>query len=161
LRIELDKRFKKQIKGSLEKHAFQIGVTQSGIHKRARSKRDGLKSFAGGPARRTSSRPSGVTNADLAEFARKKDDIFRAPFDNPSKSQKDILAFTNEFFKYTFGKSTYKRLENLLQAIVRNPILRGDYGRNARRTAIAKGFNRLYIDTAQMFRSIKARVTRV
>jgi hypothetical protein len=49
-------------------------------------------------------------------------------------------------------------LTNAIQAIVRNPILRGDYGRNNLFTQKVKGFNRLMIDTGQFFNNIKARV---
>jgi hypothetical protein len=53
-----------------------------------------------------------------------------------------------------------KRLgfETCLQAIVRNPILKGEYGRNSRLTQKIKGFNRYMIDTAQLFKNIKADV---
>jgi hypothetical protein len=67
----------------------------------------------------------------------------------------------NEILKLGFGRSEMKRVQNLLQAVIRNPILRGDYGRNAMSTARNKGFNRLFIDTGQFFRAIKAKVTRV
>ncbi len=51
-----------------------------------------------------------------------------------------------------------KRCENLLQAIVRNPILRGEYGKQGRSTTRTKGFYSPMIDTAQLFKSIKASV---
>jgi hypothetical protein len=47
-----------------------------------------------------------------------------------------------------------------LQAIVRNPILRGDYGKNKKETIKRKGFDRYMIDTGQFFNSIIARVTK-
>ena len=50
------------------------------------------------------------------------------------------------------------RAENLLQAIVRNPMLRGDYGPNLqRRRRKRRGSDRAMIgDTAQLFKAIKA-----
>jgi hypothetical protein len=68
----------------------------------------------------------------------------------------EIVKFTREFFKLAFGKSEKKRAENLLQAVVRNPMLRGDYGPNAPLTKKIKGFDRAMIDTAQLFKAIKA-----
>lgn len=54
-----------------------------------------------------------------------------------------------------------KRLENLLQAIVRNPILRLEYGKNTATAADNKGFDRHLFDTGQMFKAITARAKRV
>jgi hypothetical protein len=49
-------------------------------------------------------------------------------------------------------------MENLAQAIIRNPILRGDYGSNSALTRKIKGFDRFMFDTGQLFQSIKAKV---
>jgi hypothetical protein len=71
----------------------------------------------------------------------------------------DIIKFSNEFFKLAFGRSQEKRVVNLLQAIVRNPILRGEYGGpNSALTKRIKGFNRPMIDTAQLFKALRARI---
>ena len=72
------------------------------------------------------------------------------------KKSSDIVRFSREFLKLAFGKSQKKRCENLLQAIVRNPMLRGDYGPNSELTQKIKGFDRATIDTAQLFKSIRA-----
>lgn len=153
--IKLDKRFAKQAKGVFEKYAFQVGILQDAPHKLPGK---GLKSYAGGPARKTSNKPSGMTISQVSEDLRKKTGInlYTAPFS--SKKNKDILDFVKEFMQVCTGKSQPKRAENLLQAIVRNPILRGDYGRNTPITAKIKGFNRYLIDTAQFFKAITAKV---
>jgi hypothetical protein len=67
------------------------------------------------------------------------------------------MKFTKSFIDLVMGRVPIKRVENLVQAIVRNPILRQDYGTNEARTADAKGFDRHLIDTSQMFRALKAR----
>jgi hypothetical protein len=81
-----------------------------------------------------------------------------APFKQKSS---DIIKFSRAYLNLIFAnKPSIRNVENLLQAIVRNPILRGDYGHNKKKTADAKGFDRHLFDTGQMFKAIKAKVTK-
>jgi hypothetical protein len=155
--IKLDRRFEKQAKGKFEKYDFVVGVLQDGPHKTP-VKGGTLTSYAGGPTRKVSRKPSGMTIAQVSEHLQANTGInfYSRPFN--SKKNKDILNFTKSFFDLCAGRSQAKRCENFLQAIVRNPILRGDYGRNTGLTAKIKGFNRFMIDTGQLFRAIKAKV---
>jgi hypothetical protein len=74
-----------------------------------------------------------------------------------SKRSSDIIKFSNEFFKLAFGRTQKQRAVNLLQAIVRNPILRGEYKTESPLTQVIKGFSRPMIDTAQLFKALRAR----
>lgn len=156
--IKLDRRFAKQAKGVFEKYHFQVGIIQDTQHKQASPASQGLKSYASGPARKTSNKPSGMTISEVSEDLRKRTGInfYTRPFS--SKQNKDILNFVKSFFDLCAGRTQARRAENFLQAIVRNPILRGDYGKNTDQTAKLKGFNRFMIDTAQLFRAITAKV---
>lgn len=156
--IKLDRSFEKQARGVFEKYVFDVGVLNDSPHRNARSKSAGLKSVAGGPARKAGARTSGKSIAQVSEDLRHRLGLnfYTQPF--RSKRNADILRFTKSFFDLCAGRSVKQRCENLLQAIVRNPILRGDYGRNSARTAKLKGFNRLLIDTAQLFKNIRATV---
>lgn len=160
--IKLDGRFKKQLKGRIEAHSFEVGILKDAPHKLPQSKAKGLKSMAGGPSRKTGRRYSGVTIAEVSEDIRKnmRIDFYRRPF--KMKSNREIVKFSNQFLKSIMTPNgnikEKKRLENLLQAIVRNPILRGEYGVNTIATASRKGFNRLMIDTGQLFKAITAQV---
>lgn len=156
--IKLDRRFTRQAKGVFEKYDFQVGILQDEDHMQAQPASRGLKSYAGGPARKESSKPSGMTISELSQALRQRLGInfYTDPF--KSTKNKDILAFTKAFFDLCAGRTQARRAENLLQAIVRNPILRGDYGRNSEVTAKIKGFNRLMIDTSQLFKAIIAKV---
>jgi hypothetical protein len=160
--LKLDGRFKKQVKGRVEGHIFDVGILENKAHKLPRSKKEGLSAYAGGPVRKKSRIGSGATLAEVSEDVRKnlKINFYQRPF--RMKANKDILRFSKVFIKSIMtDNGTIKekrRLENLLQAIVRNPILRGDYGINTIATASRKGFNRLMIDTGQLFNGIKARV---
>lgn len=160
--IKLDARFKKQVKGIFEKYEFEIGL-DDGIHyagkkgKRGLHGQDVITNYARGPARLLDkTKPDGKIS-DIAEAFRKYLGInfWSTPFE---KKNSDIITFLNNFFSYAFGKSEKKRLINSLQAVVRNPILRGDYGHNSKITQAIKGFDRLGIDTAQLFKAIRADV---
>jgi len=157
VRITLDRRFKRKAKGIFERYEFEVGILDDGPHYNALDKSKGLKSYAGGPARKQGRTSSGSIS-DVSQENRKRMHVnyLTAPFKRRSS---DIIKFSNEFFKLAFGRSEKKRAENLLQAVVRNPILRGDYGHNSLATRKEKGFDRLMIDTAQLFKSIIARVT--
>lgn len=156
--IKLDKRFTRQAQGVFGKYQFQVGILEDRIHKLPQSLAKGLQSYAGGPARKVSRKSSGMTISQVSKDLRKKTKInfYTRPF--KSKKNLEILAFVKEFMKLCTGKTQARRAETLLQAIVRNPILRGDYGRNSSVTAKEKGFNRFMIDTAQLFKAIVAKV---
>lgn len=156
--MHLDRPLDEILRGKLTPYSFEVGILHDGPHY---APLDGKpKQYAGGKARRQS---RSLINGSLSSVSR---DVRRhlgfnyltRPF---KKKHSDIVRFTHQFFKMAFGTGKVakrKRCENLLQAVVRNPILRGDYGRNSRLTAKIKGFNRKLIDTAQFFKSIAARV---
>ncbi len=163
MKIELDKRFKDKLKGRFGKYSLEVGVIEDGDYKKPKRGVPGLKGqeiisvYAGGPIRQKTRQSSGQTISDVSKANRERlgFNYLSKPF---KKRTEDIIKFTDRFFKMAFGKSEPKRLENLLQAIVRNPILRGDYGHNSAKTKKIKGFDRYMFDTAQLFKAIKARV---
>ncbi len=163
--LQLDKRFKKSAKGQFEKYSFEVGVLKDGAHKlprrgvRGKGGRDVQTVYAGGPVRKKSYVDSGVQISQVSKENRERLGInyLTEPF---KKKNSDIMRFTARFFQVVTGRSQPKRLENLLQAIVRNPILKGSYGSNSLMTKKIKGFNRLMIDTAQLFKAIQARVVK-
>jgi len=164
MKLQLDKRFKKNLRGKFGRYTFDVGVLADGPHRQAlrqgKSRKKGqsvVSSYAGGPVRLTSRKSYQAisqVSKNLSKFL--GFNYLTKPF---QKKSSDLLKFTNQFFKMVFGRSDRKRVENLLQAVVRNPMLRGDYGSNSKKAQEIKGFNRLTIDTAQLFKAIKARVT--
>lgn len=157
--LKLDKRFYKMAKGVYEKYNFDVGILKDSVHKKAIGSKKGLKSFAGGPARRTSQMPDGFTTSEISEKLRAQvGNFYTLPFKSPQN--KDIRKLIKNFFDLVQGRTQQKRLENTLQAVIRNPILRGDYGSNKALTAQIKGFNRYMIDTGQFFKAIVAKVRR-
>lgn len=161
MKIELSKGLQKRIRGVFEKYEFEVGVLTDRPHFQAEQaelyKEPDLKTFAGGQARKISKVRSELTIGEIfvENMKRLNIDLLREPF---KKKDAEINKLIREFFRFAFGKSEAKRLENTLQAVVRNPILRQDYGNNKASTADAKGFDRHLIDTAQMFRAITAKV---
>lgn len=158
MKIELSKRFKHRFRLRYEKYQFQVGILEDGPHRTAKSKAAGLKSYAGGPARKVG-KPSDMSVSDVSKAFRERagGNYLVDPF---RKKSSDIMKFTKEFFKMVSLDRFSKRCENLVQAIVRNPILRGDYGSNSEVTQKIKGFNRFGIDTSQLFKAIKAKTIR-
>jgi hypothetical protein len=155
--IRLNRRFSKVAKGVIEKYEFEVGVLRDGIHSTARPPTAGLKTVAGGPARKQKRGGSQTVSAVSRRLrARLRFNFYLRPF--RSAKNRDLLNMLKRFFDLCAGRSQAKRLENALQAVVRNPITRGDYGRNSPAAAKIKGFNRLMIDTGQLFRAIRARV---
>lgn len=150
----------KQIKGVTEKRDFRVGVLKDKTHRRAVWGPKGKTSLAGGPARRASGKSSGNTISEVSKSFRAQTgiNIFTLPFKN--KRNKNILQFLKDFDQVVYKKKAVKRIENTLQAVIRNPILRGDYGSNTKITAKLKGFNRLAIDTGQLFKNIIAKAVK-
>lgn len=164
MQIKMAPRFKQRVQGLFNKYEFEVGVLNDKAHREAQRGKRGLKgedvlsSYAGGPVRKMggdSGKSIGEVSADLRE--RIGVNFYLEPFKNRNAN---IIKFSNEFFKYVFGRTQEKRAVNLLQAIVRNPILRGEYGSNSAFTKKVKGFDRYMIDTAQLFKNIKARIIR-
>lgn len=160
--LKLDKRFKKNVAGRFGKYDFQVGVLKDGPHKLAKVGKRGLKgkdvtgSYAGGPIRKKSNKLSGLSISDVSKANRERlgYNYLTRPFE---KKNSDIIKFTKAFFGLVFGRSQKKRAENLLQAVVRNPILRGENGGQSALTTTIKGFYRPMMDTAQLFRAITAK----
>lgn len=159
MKFEFRKPLGQILKGKVEPYSFEVGILTPGPHKDAAGKSKGLKNFAGGPARRMTGKASSTldeVSKDVRSFL--GFNYLKRPFQNKSN---DTTRLAASFLDYALNESKgakKKRLENLVQAVVRNPILRGSYGRNTKVTAGIKGFNRKLIDTAQFFKAIRARV---
>jgi hypothetical protein len=161
MRLVLDSRFKKKVKGMFGKYNFEVGVLEDSQYRKplkgakGQGGKDVVSTYAGGPIRKKSRTNSNQRVSDVSKANRDRlgFNYLTEPFKNQSS---DIVKFSREFFKLVFGRSEKRRAENLLQAIVRNPILRGEYGPQSPLTTKIKTFNRPMIDTAQLFKSIKA-----
>lgn len=165
MNISLGKSWSRKLEGQINKFEFEVGVLDDKPHfeplETPMFGEAPLKNYAGGPARKQSRKPGPLTTGQVLveNMKRLNINILQRPF---QERNSDILKFTDYFLKLALKRPgiTVKRVENLLQAIVRNPILRQEYGGNSSATADAKGFDRHLIDTAQMFKAIIARATK-
>lgn len=151
IKSDISKKISKQIGN----YNFEVGILKNEPKKLP--KKGASKSYAG---LTISASGAASQKVSLAEVAKYTDNMFKwlkKPF--TLKGNKEVLAIVKEIAGQTFGKKSVdnKRLENAVQAVIRNPILRGDYGKNAASTIKAKGFDKLGINTAQLFKSIKAK----
>lgn len=159
MQLKLDKRFQRKVNARYARFQMEVGILEDGVHKKPRPASAGLSAYAGGPIRKKATTAGELTIAEVSEAIRARMDVnyLTDPF---KKRNSDIIKFSTHFFKMASGKSTsmLKRVENMMQAIVRNPILRGDYGSNAEVTKKIKTFDRFLFDTGQFFKAIRARV---
>lgn len=165
MKIELEAGFKKKLSRRVEGYEFTVGVLQDKDHFKAMRYKKGereVSSYAGGPVRKKSRIKSGLTIGQVLidNMKRLGLNILVEPFE---KEDSDLLKFMREFLKEIVkdNPSGLKRVENLLQAVVRNPILKKEYGDNSSLTKSIKGFDRHLIDTGQVFRQITAKAKRV
>ncbi len=163
MKMNLGRSWSKNLKRRVEGVEFEVGILEDKAHmdpvEQGFFGPPPTKSYAGGPVRRTSRRSAGLSVGEVLvkNMERTNHNFLLEPF---KKRNSEIIKFTTYFLRYIVGKpgASLKRIENLLQAIVRNPILKQEYGPNNATTADNKGFNRHLFDTGQMFRAIKARV---
>ncbi len=155
--FQLDHRFQKRLKGRYERYEVRAGILDDSAHHRPRPKSAGLGTLSGGPVRKKSNKTKG-TVAQVGEFVRKSgNNYLRAPIaQTKSQLMRDFLKALGDLV--TDRTTSRSKVESTLRAVIREPILRGKYGRNTAKTAKRKGFNRKLIDTGQFFRAIVARV---
>lgn len=175
-----DARFTKEVRARIERFDLNVGILEDGPHYNPKSKKQivsalerkgkGASSFvqevhgtyAGGPVRKKSRKIGGLLSG-VSESVRKRLGInfYTAPFRKPTGKSIELQRFLKAFVAYVRDdKSGTRRIENAMQAVVRNPILRGEYGSNSKAAANGKGFDRLLIDTGQLFKAIIARATK-
>lgn len=156
----------KQLKRRVEQYEFEVGVLEDKDHKQPKHhgllEQPQLGSYAGGPVRKATRESSGVMIGDVlvANQERLNTNLLLEPF---QKKDTDLMKFTTYFLRFVcqVKGTSIRRVENLIQAVVRNPILNQEYGQNTATTADNKGFSRHLFDTGQLFKAIKARAKRV
>ncbi|HDM8140697.1 TPA: hypothetical protein P0E12_004987 [Vibrio harveyi] len=94
----------------------------------------------------------------LAFWLDKDRGIFSSVLMNPKNEQ--LIKLAQEFAIVNKTPQDEARLEKIARALVRNPILRGDYGSNSPDTKKRKGFDHFGIQTGTLFNNIKAKYQR-
>lgn len=165
MKIEAEKGWHRKLAREFEQYQFTVGVLDDKPHKNPLDQspvNPVFGNYAGGKVRKMSRQAGPLSTGEVLEanMERLGINLLSKPFEDESS---DIVRFAKAFIQTVAsgGKVSVKRVENLLQAIVRNPILRQEYGSNTSDTADIKGFDRHLFDTGQMFKAIKAKVYRV
>lgn len=137
----------------LDKYEVQVGLFEDKTRKKP--KFGEFKSYAGKTLLREGKVSTGASLIEVAEYLDKKHKWLRKPF--LKRSNKEVVLVLNDIVKDINGQDLKQRILNGFQAVVRNPILRGEYGKNTTPWAKKKGFNQPLMMTGQFFKNIKAR----
>lgn len=155
LELTVDRRLIRSVRARLEKYELFVGV-DDGAHYAPRYPRQ-IGTLKGGDIRKASTKVSGNVK-DVSKAMSDRTDFYRKPFRRKRSAdyKKLLAAFVDIWSRKT---KSYSRVETAGRALIRNPILRGAYGKaNTPVTAKIKGFSRFMFDTGRLFKSIKAKL---
>lgn len=143
----------KKLAFKLDKYQVQVGLLED--KKRKQPKFGEFKNYAGKTLLREGKVSNGASLVEVAEYLDRRYKWLRKPF--LIKNNKEVVLVLNDIVKDMNGQDLKQRILNGFQAVVRNPILRGEYGHNKDKWAKKKGFNQLLMMTGQFFKNVKAR----
>lgn len=143
----------KRLAFKLEKYEVEVGLLSD--KKRNKPIFGQYKSYAGKTLLREGGVSTGASLVEVAEYLDKHYKWLRKPF--LIAKNKELVTVLNDIVKDMNGQDLKKRILNGFQAVVRNPILRGEYGFHSAKWAKKKGFNHLMMMTGQFFKNVNAR----
>ncbi len=143
----------KKLAFKLDKYQVEVGLLNNKPRKKPLFGK--YKTYAGKILLREGKASKGADMVEVAKVLDKRYKWLRKPF--LLANNKEVVAVLNDIVKDMNGQDLKKRILNGFQAVVRNPILRGEYGINTAKWAKRKGFNNLLMMTGQFFKSINAR----
>lgn len=147
------KNLSKKITYKVGKYQVQVGILTDARRKKPLFGK--FKNYAGKRLLREGGVSNGATMAEVAKYMDKKFKWLRKPW--LKESNKEVVTVIDDIVKCMNGKGDKQRILNGCQAVVRNPILRGEYGKIKAVTARRKGFDDALLMTGQLFKNIKAR----
>ncbi|MGD1335042.1 hypothetical protein ACP6H1_21745 [Vibrio harveyi] len=153
-------------------HHIRVGVLDSSKTARKPDRNKPLKSFQGKSASRVMVGSKGRSNLKMTKLAEFLDARYRVFSDAETNfKNQDVVRVTNELVKMLNSEQAtpemIRRIESAARALVRNPIMRKDFGSNSRSTVKGgvgynghkvegKGFDWAMVDTGSFFNSIRA-----
>lgn len=143
----------KKLAYKLGEYEVEVGLLENKA--RRKPKFGEYKSYAGKTLLKEGQISEGISNVEVAQILDKKYKWLRDPF--LRKTNAEVVLVLNDIVRDINGKGDKQRILNGFQAVVRNPILRGEYGKNTGKWANKKGFDDLMFMTGQFFKAIKAR----
>lgn len=147
------KNLSKKLSYKLAQYEVEVGLLENS--KRKQPIFGQYKSYAGKKLLREGKVSKGASNAEVAEYLDKRYKWLRKPF--LLASNKEVVDVVNFIVQSLNGKGDRQRVLNGMQAVIRNPILRGEYEKNNAKWAKKKGFDDALLMTGQFFKAIKAR----
>ena len=155
IKVKLNESFLDKEVKEFEAQRVTVGVLDKSKYAAiAKPKSAGLKSMKGIPASYIKRRDKSFPMWQLADFLDYHYGFISKAAINPNNA--DLVLVMNELKKIFDGKVNPKRIENAAIALVRNQILRKDFGSNAESTEKQKGFDMPLVRTGALFSSIKA-----
>lgn len=147
------------VQADLDKFTVQVGILEDAP---AAKWKGPPRHFLGGKANRQAGADQNTTLSEILSKFEAVYNLLAGPW--KEKGNKEVVQVTQEI-QSSLAKSRAQvadrnRFENAAQAVVRNPILRGDYGHNSKAWEETKGFDRLLINTGKLFSRIRARLVR-
>lgn len=156
LKIDLGRDFLNDEIKEFEKQRLTVGVLDRSIKTaKSKPKSDGFKNFPNGKALKLRGRDKSFPMWQLADLLDWHYGFISDAPDNPKNTE--LNRITQELLKIFEGGVNPKRIENAGRALVRNQILRRDFGNNATSTVNSKGFDQPLVRTGALFNSITAR----
>jgi len=150
------KQAKKKISSLLESKKSKAEKRKKAMIRSNRAR--GLGTLEGGPVRLKKASTKGTVQ-QIAQYMRKRHGIpfLREPFLKDKSPEMKTLK--RELMKLISGRvKGYSKVETALRAVIRVPFLKKRYGRNSRAAQRTKTFDRLGIDTGQVFQALDGKV---
>lgn len=158
LNIEIKGTFLDHEVRAFESQRVTVGIiTDDEMARNAQPKSKGFKNFPTGKALKIKSKSKKLTMKSLVKMLDKKYGFISNAAINEKNA--DLILVMNELKRIFDGKVNPRRIENGAIALVRNQIMRKDFGNNKQSTVNQKGFDQPLVRTGAMFKSIKARYT--
>lgn len=155
IKVKLSESFLDKEVKEFEAQRVTVGILDKSKYAAiAKPKSSGLKSMKGYPASYIKKRDKTLPLWQLADFLDYHYGFISKAAMNPNNA--DLVLVMNELKRIFDGNVNPKRIENAAIALVRNQILRRDFGSNAESTQSQKGFDMPLVRTGAMFSSIKA-----
>ena len=150
MKIKIEKPLFKALTAELGKYEIRVGVDDTKPRKKMKEPKE-LRKYAGVEVYKiTSKTDNGKTNVEIAGELDAAFQWLRTPWLGGGEN-KDVVLVVNDILSNIRGQGDRQRILNAAQAVVRNPILRGDYGKHT-------DANRPFLmRTGQFFKAILAR----
>lgn len=136
---------------NLNRYTVQAGVLED---KPAAKPAEGTTRRPMGEVRKRKGQAQGVSLRDLMAKFNTSYNILLAPWRNPNN--KEVAQVVDDIAKDLNHKGRWlARIKAGVQAVIRNPIKRKEYGSNTQATQKRKGFDWLFVQTGKLFENIK------